>query len=240
MGIGGFLGKALARVYPNTLLELVRRAGLNPSSRVLDVGCGGAGLLRSLADLGVTDVLGIDPFVDADIVYANGATIRRQQLDQVTGKWDIIMFNHSLEHMPGQVQVMRTAAELLAPAGTCLVRIPTVSSLAWQTYHQHWVQIDAPRHLYLHSRRSIAILAGKAGLEVSLIVDDSTAFQFWGSEQVKRNIATYEESSLLRQNGTSTFSRKALRYYERRAARLNADGIGDQAAFFLRRIDQYA
>jgi hypothetical protein len=108
------------------------------------------------------------------------------------------------------------------------VRIPTVSSEAWEEYREYWVQLDAPRHLYLHSVESLSRLARLVGLRVDKVTYDSTALQFEGSE-------LYRRGGTLRELSASTFTRRERREFSRRAKRLNATNRGDQAAFLLTR-----
>ena len=51
------------------------------------------------------------------------------------------------------------AHDLLNKDGVLLVRVPLSSSWAWEHYRENWVQLDAPRHLYLHSVKSMEVLA---------------------------------------------------------------------------------
>jgi SAM-dependent methyltransferase len=137
------------------------------------------------------------------------------------------MFHHSLEHMPDQEKVLRQAAKLLRPGGVCLVRIPVFPSFAWDRYRENWVQLDAPRHLFVHSRKSLGIIAKQAGLEIERVDFDSTEFQFTGSELYSRGLALSELER--------AFSRRECRAFRRQARQLNRDERGDQAVFFLRK-----
>jgi len=51
----------------------------------------------------------------------------------------------------GGQNLMEKAAKV--PGGWCVIRIPTVSSFAWEHYREQWVQLDAPRHFFLHKVR---------------------------------------------------------------------------------------
>ncbi|MFW6225303.1 MAG: class I SAM-dependent methyltransferase [Bacteroidota bacterium] len=208
---------------------------ISKESRILDVGSGnGAKFLYPLAKLGFLHVLGCDPFLENSIHYENGLKIKKADIFQIEGKWDIITFHHSFEHTSNPVQIMQKVSSLLAEQGTCMIRIPTVSSFAWQHYQAHWFQLDAPRHLYLHSTRSMEILAEKAGLEIVKIVYDSTYKQFEESEKYKKDIALRTP----RPRGISNFIKRKIRKakYRKKAAQLNEQKRGDQAAFFLQKI----
>lgn len=111
-----------------------------------------------------------------------------------------------------------------------LIRIPPADGYAWETYREDWVQLDAPRHLYLHTQKSIRYLAGLHGLERERVLYDSDATQILGSELYRHDIPLTAGKAQKRSVLTATARRAA----ERRAEELNRAGRGDQAAFFLR------
>jgi SAM-dependent methyltransferase len=53
------------------------------------------------------------------------------------------------------LRLQEAAASLLACKGIIVVRIPAVSSYAWERYGVAWMQLDAPRHFFLHSPKSM-------------------------------------------------------------------------------------
>jgi hypothetical protein len=99
----------------------------------------------------------------------------------------------------------------------------------------NWSQLDAPRHLFLHSVASIKKLAEQTGFQVEKIQYDSNAFQFWGSEQYEQDIALRSEKSWSENPVNSPFSAEQIKQFEHRARELNAVNKGDQAAFYLRK-----
>jgi len=108
-----------------------------------------------------------------------------------------------------------------------------VSSYAWEKYGHNWVQLDAPRHLYLHTEKSIRAIAQKTGFEVKDITYDSYEFQFWGSEQYLNGISLKAPESLENGLERSIFTKKQIKEFKRVAADLNKKGAGDQACFYL-------
>ena len=233
----GLVGKVLYSKYPTTQFEFLQpiQSRLSIDSRILDVGCGSGHLLQLLRALGFNQLLGVDPYIDNDIDYKNGLTIKKQTIHEVQGKYDVIMFHHSFEHVPDPIAVLNSSFALLTPDGYCVIRIPIVSSYAWKHYGVHWVQLDAPRHFFLHSIESMKIVAKKTGFKLFEIIHDSTAFQFWGSEQYKNNIPLKDERSYAINPQTSIFSEEDIFVFAKRADELNANKQGDQAIFYLRK-----
>lgn len=212
------------------------KAGILPDSRVLDLGCGAGRFLLYLASQGFTSLTGADPFIEKELLYSCGVRVLKAQIGEAGGTFDLILMDHSLEHMADQHGAVRAAGERLTEGGRIVIRIPLVSPGAWKEYGTDWVQLDAPRHFFLHSERSFKMLVSGAGLEVIGFDYDSTAFQFWGSEQYRRKIPLMDERSYLVSPERSVFSESDIEEFGRMAARLNADGSGDQACFILGRI----
>lgn len=229
----GMAGRLLNTAYPTREFALYKPIRLRTHSRVMDVGCGGGHLLDRMAASGLTQLVGVDPFVQADTHTALGIPILKRSLGDMSGAYDLIMFHHSFEHIPDQHETLQQAARLLAPGGCCMVRIPTVSSLAWQHYGADWVQLDAPRHLYLHSVDSLKRLADRAGLQLRKITYDSTAFQFWGSEQYRQGIPLRSEHSYAEHPDKAPFSPQDMARWQQQADTLNHENQGDQATFYL-------
>jgi SAM-dependent methyltransferase len=193
-------------------------------ARILDVGCGAGHLVSVLRSVGY-DAHGIDAFATAETPY-----IRRCTLDAAADNWDLITFHHALEHMTDHVDVLRCARQKLAPGGTCLVRIP-VAAWAWKQYGSNWVQLDAPRHLIVHTPESFRRAAGLAGLRTSLVKFDSTIFQIVGSELYKRDIPLNQIET-----ERAKLTKETIRSYIAQTIQLNQQQLGDQASFYLKAV----
>lgn len=229
------LGHVLQALSPDPKLATLRATGVNRQSRILDVGCGAGHLLYALREAGFRNLLGLDPFNRENIRYPNGLRIDKRDLLTETVEWDLIMFHHSFEHLPDQQATLQQAWRILPAGGMALVRVPTVSSFAWQHYGPDWVQLDAPRHLYLHSITSMNTLAEQSGFVMEQVIYDSNALQFWGSEQYQQDIPLRDARSYAENPAGGLFSKRQMRDFTRRAHELNALQQGDQAAFYLRK-----
>jgi 2-polyprenyl-3-methyl-5-hydroxy-6-metoxy-1,4-benzoquinol methylase len=236
----GLIGKFVFLKYPTTQFNYLQpiRATIRLDSRILDVGCGAGNHLKSLHEAGYTNLLGVDPFIENDIDYENGLIIKKQHIQEVQGNYDLIMFHHSFEHCPDPIDILQSVFALLVPGGHCVIRIPIASSYAWKCYGVNWAQLDAPRHLYLHSVESMEIISNKVGFELGDIIYDSTSFQFWGSEQYIKDIPLMDNRSLWVNPGSTLFSKEDIALFSERADELNSVRQGDQAIFYLRKSDK--
>lgn len=216
------------RLADGAKMRAIFETGLRPNWHVLDVGCGCGELLHYLSAIGCKHVTGIDPYLSPGF-DSNGLDIRTCTCADLRGtKWDLIVLNHSFEHMPQPGNVLATIQRLLSDRGWLLIRTPVVN-WAWEMYKTNWVQLDAPRHLFLYSERGLRSLAVRCALSVAKVKYDSTDFQFWGSELYERGLPLVENK------GSAGFTVEQRDSFRRKAHELNLQGRGDQAAFFLRR-----
>jgi len=226
----GLLGKILEHLFPNPSVELFhfRKVIINKQSKILDVGSGIGITPYVFRNAGFKNIKGIDPFLERDIVYKNGLTIKKEPLFDVSeNDWDMIMFNHSFEHLDNPERYLHKVNNLLKSGGICLIRIPTVSSYAWQHYKENWVQLDAPRHLFLHSIKSLEILASQTGFNFIQTAYESTDFQFIGSEQYQMGISLYTDDRSYYRGNTSLFSKGQLDAFKRETIEVNKNKLGD-------------
>jgi len=219
---------------PNNVLGMIARARPGPESRILDIGCGSGEFLYRFRDAGMKDVHGIDPYA-ANEVRETGLTILRRtvrDLDLSEG-FDLIVLHHSFEHIPEQEETLSRISRLLTPSGTCAIRMPLKTDAIWSRYGTDWVQIDAPRHFYLHTMKSFRLLAGRANLAIKNVVFDSWPFQFWGSEQLRKGIPLLADNSYAVSPDRSIFTPSDIRAFREMAIEANQSGEGDQATFYL-------
>ena len=233
----GSLGRFLSGIFgiPSHYLWLTK-VNLNPNESILEVGCGEGVLLLKLKEAGFNNLLGIDPFIKNDLVYGQNLKILKKTIQQVSDlTFDFVMFHHSFEHLDKPHETFEILSKLLKNGGKVLIRIPVIDSYAWENYKTEWIQLDPPRHFFLYSVKSIEYLAEKYGFETDDIIYDSTAFQFIGSEQYKRDIPFMGSNSYFQSSTGHIFSKEELAGFQKKADELNKIKQGDSAGFLLKK-----
>jgi SAM-dependent methyltransferase len=222
---------------PEYILWL-NQAGIKFDDAILDVGSGSGDILARYCKAGFNNLTGIDPFLKKEFRSANGKLklLRRSIFEkQEPEAFDFVMLNHSFEHMDEPQSVFARLFELVKPGKFLLIRTPVNKSFASIKYKMHWVDWDPPRHVVVHSIKSIQMLAQKNNFDLEKIIFDSTAFQFWGSEQYEKGIPLHDPKSYAVNKHTDLFTKSQIKKWEKQATELNENGEGDQACFYLRR-----
>lgn len=211
---------------PNLALQAFLKLKPIKSLKILDVGCGEGKFLKSIFGLGFKNVLGIEPF--ALKTQEEPFRILKSSLLEIKDKFDIITFNHVLEHVENVHETLKKCSEILNKNGKIIIRIPVRDSEAFEKYGENWVQWDAPRHFHLLTKKAVEILAKDNGFEVENYYNDSYKLQFTGSEKYARGL-TYQTSNAI-------FSKEEIEIFNKEAQRLNSLGKGDQAVIILKKI----
>lgn len=140
-----------------------------PGVRVLDIGCGFGETLVYHQQRGC-DAWG----VEADDNIRRVA--ERFNLNVHVGlfdanrfepeSFDYVTLDQVIEHMVNPHEVMTGIAKVLKRGGTAIVGTPNSFGWGARFFRRKWINWHVPYHLQQFSRRSMAILASKAGLEL--------------------------------------------------------------------------
>ena len=134
---------------------------------LLDVGCGNGRFLSTMRALG-WKVQGVE-------LSENGVQVcRAAQLPVHHGElasaafpdasFDVITVRHVIEHVPQPHPFMSELARILKPGGLLLVETPNSEALGRRWLGPNWFANEVPRHLILHTRQGLNLLAARYGL----------------------------------------------------------------------------
>lgn len=227
------IGFMMHTFFGGGFVEKLKPARVRYDDSILDVGSGTGGRMLDLFNRGFKNLMGTDIFIPGDIVYSNGVKVLKKDIGDLNETFDFIMLNHVFEHMPNPLEQLRKLYKLLKNERYLLIRIPVADSFSWINYREDWVALDAPRHFHLFTRESMEILANNANFKIKQVVDDSSEYQFIGSEQIKNGIAVYAKESYFTDSKNSMFSKGQIRSFKHRAKKLNAQNLGDNTCFYL-------
>lgn len=217
--------------FPLTWFE---HSKAGPGARIFDFGCGSARVLKYLRYNGYRHLHGHDRYMRKQ-TNLPGLELTTEIPSRLAAQCDLVMAHHSLEHLDQPFEGVQELKRLLKPGATLLIRVPVAQSHAWRQYGTSWVQLDAPRHQVLPSEQGMRRMLERAGLSLTRVDYDSSAFQFVGSEQYLLDIPLFDpQRSFVAGHNPDLFSAKQRADWAQLAQRLNEQGDGDQACFYAR------
>lgn len=199
-------------------------------ARVLDVGCGAGKWLCTLANAGYVNLYGCDPFISEDLIYENGVKIYKKSIHEMKGIYDYIYLNDSFEHMTDPHEVMESIRKILAPQGVVRMAVPVYPNIAFDMFGEHWYQLDAPRHIFLHSKESMEILTKMHGLRIVKKEYDSNRNQIIRSFLYEKDVPFYDQTPEVVEQ---YFNLATLKELDKNSDIANENEIGDHAVFYL-------
>jgi 2-polyprenyl-3-methyl-5-hydroxy-6-metoxy-1,4-benzoquinol methylase len=141
------------------------------AGRILDVGCGAGFFLRAL-DQRLWDRFGVETG-DTAAAAANkalgkgrvfeGGLIESECADEA---FDVVTFWSALEHMNEPRANLMEARRIIKPHGTLIAQVPNAASYQARLFNGDWFSLDAPRHRYHFSPRSLERLLSQSGFEI--------------------------------------------------------------------------
>jgi SAM-dependent methyltransferase len=159
---------------------------------MLDVGCGAGRYLHAMQKLG-WEIFGVD-FSPVAVEAANrNLGVSRvtvgtlSSIDPEIGKFDLITFNHCLEHIADPKGTLREASRRLVSKGKIRITVPDNSGLEARLFGPYWTGLDVPRHLVDFSIATLKTLLCETGFSVERC---RPQFAPWSSYGSARNVAT--------------------------------------------------
>lgn len=137
-----------------------------PGKRVLDIGCGRCDSIRYLLLKGC-DAYGVEPDMNINpIIDRLGLKVKVGLLDvneYKKGFFDIITMSQVLEHVSDPVAYIKRLRRILSGHGKIIMSFPNAGSLLAKVTGRRWVNYHIPYHINHFNRKSVEILAEKAG-----------------------------------------------------------------------------
>lgn len=210
----------------------IKNASIQYNDAILDVGTGNGSLLLNLFKIGFDNLTGIDPFIAKDQKYG-AINIYKKNIFEIEGHFDYIMLHHAFEHMDEPLKVLLQLNKLIKKGKYVLIRTPVMGMYSWNKYGVNWMDLDAPRHIIIHSLKSMELLAKQAGFELRKTVFDSNYMSLIGSDQYGKGIALPDATSYMVNKTASGYNKNDIERFKATSEQNDKNKLADQAAFYL-------
>lgn len=163
------VGKMINSILPAGKVSLPDKylKQLAEEKTLLDVGCRYGHMVYKLYEAGA-NVHGIEPFLDKDIHYKNGLTIKKSYIKDVQEKYDIIFYDNVFEHLETPVEDLRAAGDKLKNRGVIVMVFPGYGDLT-KIFKENSYIIQPPQHVALYTEQGVENVARQAGLQINYI-----------------------------------------------------------------------
>lgn len=136
--------------------------------KILEIGSSN-GLLLSLLKSSGWEVQGIEPSkTSAEFAQKKGIPTLQVTFEDaiLTGKFDVVILNHVLEHLTDPRATMQKIKQLLKKGGMVFIDVPNFSSLAAKIGGGSWKYILPHEHKWHFTPQSLSRLLEKVGFRV--------------------------------------------------------------------------
>lgn len=141
------------------------------TGKALEIGCS-TGLLLSLLKQKDWDVKGVEISTKAaEIAKKRGLTIYTAPFEQleINEKFDLVILNHTLEHLNDPYLILEKINKLLTPRGMLFLDLPNFGSLSVKIYGQNWPMLLPDEHRWHFNLESLSILFKSCGFKIEFV-----------------------------------------------------------------------
>tara|TARA_R110002049_G_scaffold243078_5_gene416854 strand:- start:1156 stop:1932 length:777 start_codon:yes stop_codon:yes gene_type:complete len=141
--------------WNNRLLKKIKKH--KESGKLLEIGCNSGDFINMAKDNGY-EVFGIE--ID-EVAAKQGISKGRNMIHgdflkmNITEKYDIIVANHVLEHIPEIELIPKALKEVLAPNGVVIINVPNIDGNIVKIMKQNWCQMAPFTHIWFFTKKSM-------------------------------------------------------------------------------------
>lgn len=158
---------------------LIRRF-INKKGSVLDIGCTNGVFLDIFKEKG-WKTLGIEPSVNGKIAREKGHEIKEgyfESLKITKRHFDLVILNHTLEHMDSPTSVLKKVNNILKDDGVIFVDVPNFGGLGSKILGRRWPYLLPDEHKHQFTKQELEMLFKNCGFKVLHFESRSGLFEF--------------------------------------------------------------
>lgn len=126
------------------------------AGKLLDIGAGTGDFLNAASRYFKVD--GVEPNHVARENAQKKNLQLKEELSEISDKYDVITMWHVLEHVPNLEQQFEEFNRLLKNDGILVIAVPNYKSKDAKMYKEYWAAYDVPRHIWHFSKEGIKAL----------------------------------------------------------------------------------
>lgn len=157
---------AFSQMFARTLDQL---QPFKATGALLDIGCGPGLLLKLARERGyATQGCDISEWA-TEYARSQGFDVRTgdvQTLGYGAGQFDVVVINHTLEHLPQPLDTLREACRVLKDDGVLLVGVPNFASFMSRVMRERWAGLLPDQHLWHFTPLTLTRALRQAGFRV--------------------------------------------------------------------------
>lgn len=150
------------------------------AGKVLEIGCS-TGLMLSLFNKKGFEVRGIEISKKAsEIAIGRGIEVAVLPFERAKfiDKFDLVVLNHTLEHLENPIKVLEKVKRILAPKGYLVIDLPNFGSPVAKVLRGHWPLLLPQEHLWHFTPKAFQILFKKLNFKILKIKKASGIWDF--------------------------------------------------------------
>lgn len=169
------------RLFKNIFIKRVNIiCKFRKSGKALEIGCS-TGLMLSILKNRGWEVTGIEMSKKAsEVARSKGLDVRKADFMEVNldKTFDLIIFNHTLEHLKSPKDVLQKAYQLLNKKGVLYIDVPNFGGLTANLLRINWPLLLPEEHLWHFTFKSLDILLKNLRLKIIFVERSSGIWDY--------------------------------------------------------------
>lgn len=169
--------ESLFRNIFKTRFYLTQKFVSNPKT-VLDIGCSNGVFLDLYKE---SETWGVEPSLNAKIAAAKDHKILKTTFEKAElpkNYFDLVIMNHTLEHMDNPLGVLKKAFSLLKKEGVLFIDVPNAGGLGAKILGKYWPYRLPDEHKHQFTKESLSRLFRKSGFKILTFKSRSGIFEY--------------------------------------------------------------
>lgn len=138
------------------------------SGKIIEIGCS-TGVLLELFQQKGWEVWGVEPSKNAKHAKKRGLKVVNSTFEKARlpkNYFDVVVLNHTLEHMQNPVKILRKAKTILKESGIIYIDVPNFASMASKIRRKNWKYLLPEEHIHHFTQMTLEKIIKKAGFEI--------------------------------------------------------------------------